>query len=604
VCVCVYAVSYQSVSGRLEGPAESLMGPCTVRWMSSNLYEAGAPAVSGLDRSVVDSVSSEEPWALVERFADLERVSGTADERAAASYLTDRLAAHGIDHETHEPELYLSTPQGASVEADDGWRSETAKTVAFAADATVSGELVYSENDEEADGLEAMLSVSLDGLPEDLSSTVVTSESIIPISAIDELAERGAEGFLGIHPHEREPHHGIVTPVWGGAPPYDGRDRRPALPVANVSKREGRELIERAGTGATVTLDCSTDTGWVACPLVHARIPGEAAPDSDEFVLLHGHLDSWDVGVTDNATGDAALLEAARVLAAHSDQLRRDVWVAWWPGHSTGRYAGSTWFADEFADALAERCLAHVNVDSPGVAGATEFRDRVKWTAAVHDVAADAIGDVTGKPTEKHRPPRAGDYSFNNLGIPGMSLQSGIPESVREERGYHPVGGSGGHADAWHLSTDTLDKADRDVLVRDTQVYTLATARLATEPAPLDAPATVEHHRELLRAYDGTGGFDLSPVLAELDALERALEGADREAAVEAVRALTRLNLASEGRFEQDPAVSRPPYPRLAPVERLPALSGDEERFLRLQLERARTAVVADLRAARRALQN
>ena len=23
--------------------------------------------------------------------------------------------------------------------------------------------------------------------------------------------------------------------------------------------------------------------------------------------------------------------------------------IAWWPGHSTGRYAGSTWFADAFA---------------------------------------------------------------------------------------------------------------------------------------------------------------------------------------------------------------------------------------------------------------
>jgi hypothetical protein len=572
--------------------------------MSSNLYAEGAPALSGLDESLVSAVSEAEPWALVERFADLERVSGSADERAAASYLTDRLTTHGISHETYEPELYLSTPEGAAIETDDGWCSTTAKTVAFAADTTVSGELLYTANDAEMDGIEAMLSVSMDGLPADLDGTVVMSESIIPISAMEELADRGAAGFIGIHPHEREPHDGIVTPVWGGAPPYEQRDRIPTLPVANVSKQEGRELIEHAQAGTTVTLDCSTETGWVACPVIHARISGAAAPETDEFVLMHGHYDSWDVGVTDNATGDAALLEAARVLEAHSDQLRRDVWIAWWPGHSTGRYAGSTWFADEFATDLAGRCLAHVNVDSPGVADATEFRDRVKWTAAVHDIAVGAIEDVTGKATEKHRPPRAGDYSFNNLGLPGMSLQSGIPEAVREERGYHPVGGSGGHADAWHLSSDTIDKADPDVLVRDTQVYTLAVARLATEPAPLDAAETISHHRDIIQAYDDTAEFDLAPVLAALDAVETTLADADRETVREAVRTLTRLNLASEGEFEQDPAESRPPYPQLAPVKRLPELSGDEARFLRLQLERARRGIVAELRAVGQARQN
>ena len=36
-----------------------------------------------------------------------------------------------------------------------------------------------------------------------------------------------------------------------------------------------------------------------------ATIPG--AKDKDKFVLVHGHYDSWDVGVGDNATGDATL---------------------------------------------------------------------------------------------------------------------------------------------------------------------------------------------------------------------------------------------------------------------------------------------------------
>jgi hypothetical protein len=570
--------------------------------MSRTLYEDGAPQLSGVEADIVDAVSAEVPWHLVERFSELERVSGTADEREAATYLADRLAQFGVDHETHRPDLYLSTPHGASIETGNGWVSETVKTVSFSASGQAEGELVYVENEEEMDSIEAMLSVSLEGLDDDLSGTVVMSESIIPISAIEELAARGAEAFIGIHPHEREPHEGIVTPVWGGAPPYEDRDRVPELLVATVSAQDGRTLRERAASGVDVSVSAETETGWQQAPLVLARIPGEAAPETDEFVLAHGHLDSWHVGVTDNATGDATLLELARVLDDHRNQLRRDVWVAWWPGHSTGRYAGSTWFADEFVQELARGCVAHVNVDSPGVADATEFDERVKWMAGVHEIAASTIEDVSGKETVKRRPPRAGDYSFNNLGVPGMSLQSNIPEPVREERGYHPVGGSGGHADAWHLTTDTIEKADPEALARDTEVYTLATARLSRAAQPADPVRTIDTLRSVVEGYDGESKFDLGPVLAELDSLRTAttvaLDDADEYAAEidRLVKALTRLNFATAGAFEQDPAESRSPFPRLAPVEQLPDLDGDDERFLELQLRRARNEVVADLR--------
>jgi N-acetylated-alpha-linked acidic dipeptidase len=576
--------------------------------MGQRLYEEGAPSVSGVDAAIVDEVTADEPWNVVQRFAELERVSGTEDEREAVSYLTDRLDAFGVDRQLFQPELYLSTPHGASIETDDGWRSETAKTVAFSASGTVEGDLVYVENDDEMDSIEAMLSVSLAGLPEDLSGKVVMSESIIPISAIEELSDRGAEAFVGIHPHEREPHEGIVTPVWGGAPPYDEKDRIPDLLVANVSASEGQELREQAADGATVTVSAETTTEWQTAPLVLAKIPGEAAPENDDFVLAHGHVDSWHVGVTDNATGNATLLELARVLEAHSEDLRRDVWVAWWPGHSTGRYAGSTWFTDEFAHDLAERCVAHVNIDSPGVADATAYDERVKWMAAVDGIAAETIGDVSGKETAKFRPARAGDYSFNNLGIPGMSLQSSIPESVREERGYHPVGGSGGHADAWHLTTDTIEKADPDVLERDTEVYTLATARLSRAERPADPVRAIDQLASAAAEYDAASEFDLGPVRDELDALRDAATAFLNEAegypdtADRLVKSLTRLHFVTEGQFEQDPAESRAPFPQLAPVERLPDLDGDDARFLELQLQRARNGVVAELRALRRSL--
>ncbi len=63
-------------------------------------------------------------------------------------------------------------------------------------------------------------------------------------------------------------------------------------------------------------------------------------------MLIAGHFDSWHLGATDNATGNVACLELARVLYAQRDRLQRGVRIAWWPGHSNGRYTGSTWYVD------------------------------------------------------------------------------------------------------------------------------------------------------------------------------------------------------------------------------------------------------------------
>ena len=68
------------------------------------------------------------------------------------------------------------------------------------------------------------------------------------------------------------------------------------------------------------------------------------------------------------------------------------------------------------------------------------------------------------------------------------------------------------------------------------------------------------------------------------------------------MKTLTRLNFVTDGEFEQDPAESRAPFPRLAPAERLPELDGNERRFLELQLQRERNHVVAELRRLRQLL--
>lgn len=577
-------------------------------------------ALDEFDGALVDEVSLDEPWDLLEEFSTLNRLSGSDDEVAAADYICDRLEANGISYDRHEPELYISQPHDATIETlNKEFEPGPVKTVSFSASTTVSGPVEYVGAaggdllDEDTGPQEPYHDIG------DLTGAIaLTKAGSLSIRAVRKLSEKGAIGVVAIHKHDREPHNGIATPIWGGAPRYDERDKIPDVPIVNVNQPDGETLMEWAESEEGLELEISTDltTDWMDCPVVVAEIEGEAEPETDEFLLLHGHYDSWYVGITDNATGDAGLLESARVFNEHSDELTRNLRVAWWPGHSTGRYAGSTWYADTFAKELADNCVAQVNMDSPGAKDSTEYTDMSCWCPEAHELVGGAIDDVSGAPYEEQFPFRAGDYSFDNLGITGFfMLSSNIPAEERERRGYHGVGGCGGNSDAWHVSTDTLEKAGEDELLRDIRVYVTAVARvLNAEVLPFDHARTAVKLREAVERYDETAGerFDFSPTLERLDALEGELQTfqkAARNGNIDAAvandtitslsRVLTRLYLVERGQFEQDPATNREPFPRYAVARKFEVTEGDEARFVETQLTREQNTVVGELERAR-----
>ncbi|MEM9108061.1 MAG: M28 family peptidase, partial [Pseudomonadota bacterium] len=337
--------------------------------------------------------------------------------------------------------------------------------------------------------------------------------------------------------------------------------------------------------------------------------------EPEKYVLLHGHLDSWDVGVGDNATGDATMLEVARVLWKNRDKLDRSVRIAWWPGHSTGRYAGSTWFADEFALDLEENCVAQVNCDSPGCRWATEFLNLSRMSET-NAFIAKAIEEVAGKPTFGERPHRAGDYSFNNIGISSyFMLSSTMTVADRESKGYYAVGGCGGNI-AWHTENDTLEIADRDMLLRDIKLYLLCVFRNANaEILPFDWRETTREFLATIGSYQQQAGdrFDLSPSREAVEELHAALEGFYNGVSSGAVapgeansliqglaRILVPINFTREVRFRHDPALTVPPLPSIATATELDHHTNGTAGFAQTQLRRGQNRLISAIRQAKR----
>jgi hypothetical protein len=582
-------------------------------------------ALDGPEQILLDHVSITEPWALVERFSALARVSGSDEERTGADYISDRLYALGVPHQLHEPELFLSIPRSARVDLGAPHDlSLHAKTPAFSLSTGsegVTGEVVYVPRREGADPAH-IFTPEMDDRGLDVHGKIVLFEGFSGPDEVDFFAQRGAIGHIFINPGKRI-HWSICTTIWG-TPDLDSIERKPQVVALDVNREDGDRLIRLAQEGGLqATLHAQLDEGWYKCPLIVAEIPGTLEPE--KFLLVHGHHDSWDVGVGDNATGAAALIELARVLWDHRRHLKRSVRIAWWPGHSTGRYAGSTWYADTFALDLAENCIAHLDIDSPGCRWADHF-EQVCWMSELDAFCRQAIRDVTGADSRGVRPFRAGDYSFNNLGISGFfMLLSEMSEEQRQKMGYYAVGGCGGNI-AWHTEDDRLEIADPDNLVRDIKVYAAAVLRMINAALlPFDYRRTVAEMSNTVAAYQQAAGehFSFAAVQEALTALARDLDAfyarlaslaqgdpadpraqAANNALIALSRLLVNLDYSRQGRFRQDPAVAIDALPDLAFARRLPELvpQSDAYRFCLTQLLRGRNHVIHTLRQARRIL--
>lgn len=572
-------------------------------------------SLSATEKSILADISLDAPWDLVEIFSKLPRWLPD-DVNKGADVIAKKLKALGVPVEVHKPSIYLSVPLSASVKL--GRRTIRAKppSMSLSVPKGVEGDLVYLDADEEKfrtytrDPKEIFKDGGANA-PARVKGKIAILNGFANPGTCSLLEEWGAKAMIAINPGV-DIHWGTCTTIWG-SPDLDDLARKPKIAVVAVSNADGQALIAAAREGKSASVFTEMMEGWYPQKVPVVTIPGSTEPE--KFVLAHGHYDSWDVGVGDNATGDATLLELARVLWKNRAKLRRSVRIAWWPGHSTGRYAGSTWFADHFALDLDENCVAQINCDSPGCRWATSYHQTTAMTETRGHVAG-IIEEITGQTPKFKRPNQAGDYSFNNIGMSSYyMLSSTMPDDLRAQKNYYAVSGCGGNI-AWHTENDTLEIADREILSTDMKIYCLSVLRHANAAIlPVDWLATNAEFAETITAYQKAAGrrFDLTPARKAADVLGGKIaalyaaigaktisEAKANEALMRLARVLVPINYTLAPRFRHDPAYAAPPLPMLAPARDLSAADQVQAGFILTQLMRGQNRFVAAMREAER----
>ena len=559
------------------------------------------------EEAVLSAINIDETWRHVEHLSTLDKTSGTEGEAHAHRYVRQKLQEYGVPFKAYELDSLISHPKEAALRVISPEAFEVdCITHSFSASTPKGGmeaELVFVPVQP------GSLYAGMKGLVDeyrkaDVEGRVALIWGVASPAVMWAAQQAGALGQVHMS-GEEVPHDMIVTTIWG-TPTPESADRIPKIPAVSVKKSDGERLLHLLEKGEVrISLRARSDTRWMRIPVTVAEIKGAEEPE--KFMLVHGHMDSWYLGTTDNCTGNAACLELARLMWKHRERLKRGVRVAWWSGHSTGRYSASTWYADNFFEDLDRNCYLSMNIDSPGVKGASEVGGG--GLMGTLRFMAETMEDATGleEVAVRSYTMRAGDQSFYGIGIPSVAVRAMIPEDSPLRGSW--IGGSGGGW-WWHSPHDALDKGDKENLHRDLRMEALTIMRSANcAILPFDFTSAADEYEEALRDLQSKADpniFNLNPVLERIrhlktiseilnksiDALKE-LGDEDRkrrlnELLMKASRILTYTLYTYEGNYDQDPAYGIPLLPALQGVSDLAEMGSEssEARFLRTRMVR------------------
>jgi hypothetical protein len=431
------------------------------------------------EKDVIEEVSAErirdDVEAIVRNIP--HRAAGTANGKRMAEYSSAAMSKIGIeDVAIHELQAIVSFPEhaGCFVEAPVSL-DLTANTLGHSTKTGPAG--VRGEILDVGSGASANYS------GKDAKGKIILTElSYSPARHEKQriAAERGAIGAIMMnwgHPENTAVPFGSVKPMWGNPTPDTIDKEMATIPCIGVARVDGLKLRELAARGpVNVRIETHVENGWRPVQITVARMAAPSkSPEHDDYVLVGGHQDSWPgEAATDNAAGNACMMELARVFSKRRDELRRGLTFGFWTAHETGTMAGSTWFADQNWDSLRKNCVAYFQIDQPACIGTTEWA-----TSSNPELRAFHSGvesRLLNKKIRWERQAKSGDSSFFGIGVPSFQGRGAYTADELKSTAHATLGW-------WHHSIENrLDKLDWSLMQEHIRVYAAYMWQLTTAP--------------------------------------------------------------------------------------------------------------------------
>ncbi|MGD8404631.1 MAG: M20/M25/M40 family metallo-hydrolase [Anaerolineales bacterium] len=270
-----------------------------------------------IDQNIVgDIYTSPEAMDNLSRLCDDfgSRFGGTAGERLAADFIQSKLEEYGLENVHREEIEYLGWSRGkASLEIVSPIRKNV-PCISLPHSPPVDMQAVIIDMEDGAPS-------DFDARADEIKGKIVMTTSVFEPKDTKRWVHRnekygrsllaGAAGFIFVN------HYPGYGPATGGISLLGKAGPIPGLSIAKEDGAFIKRLIERKGP-VTVHIKTSDSLAPATSWNIIGDLPGNQHPD--EIVLLGSHYDGHDIsqGAVDPASGTAAVLEAARVLAKYA----------------------------------------------------------------------------------------------------------------------------------------------------------------------------------------------------------------------------------------------------------------------------------------------
>jgi Zn-dependent M28 family amino/carboxypeptidase len=353
------------------------------------LSACGDPQPSALQQSVnalqEKALRDDTAWRLLESLTTEvgPRMGGSEGDSKAVAWARENMLEMGFDRVWLEfvefPRWVRNSETGTLLDDDLTELDLTALGGSPGTDGALQGEVVYFAN---LEALEAADTAIVQGKIAYIGERMEVHQSGKGYATVRQrsrgpfvAARKGAIALLirsvGTD-YDGVPHTGMISGTEEGEPVPSAALSHPSADVLEASLQGGTSLV------VELNLDCGWD-GQAVSQNVIGEFDGSG--DTGEFILVGGHLDSWDLGVgaIDDGTGVAITMAAAKLIADQEQRPARGTRVVLYANEEQGIYGGKA-----YAEAHAGELDTHIlgSESDLGSGRIYQFTSRVNAEAA------------------------------------------------------------------------------------------------------------------------------------------------------------------------------------------------------------------------------